>query len=61
MEPKLISISHSCELLSLGRTTIYRLISEGTLKTVKIGSRRLVKMESIKSLISEGASLSKLP
>ncbi|WP_417618123.1 helix-turn-helix domain-containing protein [Parasphingorhabdus sp.] len=55
MEPQLVSIAVSCQLLSLGRTTIYRLISQGQLETVKIGRRTLVKMESIKFLISEGA------
>ncbi|QJB69871.1 helix-turn-helix domain-containing protein [Parasphingorhabdus halotolerans] len=61
MEPKLVSITECCKILSLGRTTVYRLIADEQLETVKIGRRRLVRMESIKNLISEGASLTKLP
>ena len=45
------SISQAAEALSLGRTSIYQLINEGRLATVKIGRRRLVKVDSIRLLI----------
>ncbi|MEH6662598.1 MAG: helix-turn-helix domain-containing protein [Parasphingorhabdus sp.] len=49
------------ELLRLGRTTIYRLINEGKIESVKIGSRRLLKLESVQQIIEQGASLSRHP
>lgn len=54
MEPVTISISGAAKALGLGRTTIYALISEGRLDTIKLGRRHLIKTASIKQLI-EGA------
>lgn len=36
------SIPRFCEATGLGRSTIYKLISEDRLRTVKIGARRLI-------------------
>lgn len=49
----LISINESADALRVGRTKIYELISNGDLITVKIGSRRLVTMESIEALVEK--------
>ena len=51
MEPVTISISGAAKALGLGRTTIYSLISEGRLETIKLGRRHLIKTASIKRLI----------
>lgn len=45
------SISEVAKALSLGRTSIYALINEGRLDTIKIGRRRLIKVESIRDLL----------
>jgi excisionase family DNA binding protein len=45
------SISEAAKALSLGRTSIYALINDGRLDTIKIGRRRLVKVESIQQLL----------
>jgi len=45
------SINEAAKALSLGRTSIYALINEGRLETVKIGRRRLIKVDSIKRLL----------
>lgn len=55
MEPIAISVTDAARALSLGRTSIYALIKEGRLDTVKLGSRRLIKTASIRKLI-EAAS-----
>jgi excisionase family DNA binding protein len=46
-----ISVAKTIKVLGLGRTTVYNLIRSGELETVKIGNRRLVKVESIRRLI----------
>jgi excisionase family DNA binding protein len=49
----LCSINEAAEALRLGRTSIYKFIKDGHLKTVKLGRRTLVKVPSIKALIGE--------
>lgn len=51
MNPLLLSINETAKALSLGRTSIYALIKEGKLETVKLGRRTAVKVESIKKLV----------
>lgn len=51
MEPIFASINDTAKALSLGRTSIYQLIRDGRLETVKMGRRTLVRIESIRRLI----------
>lgn len=51
MHPFTVSISEAAEALGLVRTTIYALINDGQLDTIKVGRRRLVKLESIHRLL----------
>jgi len=53
MKPLLVSITETAEALNLGRTSIYALINEGKLETLKMGRRRLVTVASIKHLVGE--------
>lgn len=47
----LYSIKETADTLKLGRTSVYNFIKSGQLKTVKLGSRTLVKASSIETLI----------
>jgi excisionase family DNA binding protein len=51
IEPLTLSIKDTSQLLGLGRTTIYRLIADRQLETVKVGNRTLIKTASIRSLV----------
>jgi len=54
--PKLaFGIDETAFALNLGRTKVYSLVNEGLLKTVKIGSRRLVSADSIRELLNPTA------
>lgn len=55
MEPVTVTVQGARKALGLGNTKIYELISEGRLKTVKIGRRTLVKTESIRALVDQAA------
>jgi excisionase family DNA binding protein len=46
----LCSIPDAAAALGLGRSKTYQLISEGKLATVTIGRRRLVRVESVRTL-----------
>ena len=48
---KLLSIEQVCEQLNLSRWSVYRLIQQNRLKTVKIGKRRLVSVSAICAFI----------
>ena len=52
MEPEVVSIAETRALTSLGTTKIYELIADGALRTVKVGRRRLVRVESIRELLA---------
>ena len=48
---KAVPVNEACDITGLGRTKLYELISQGKLKSVAIGRRRLVLMASIESLL----------
>jgi excisionase family DNA binding protein len=43
------------ETYGIGRTKVYELINDGTLRTVKVGGRRLILADSLEALIDGGA------
>lgn len=45
----------AAQALSLGRTSIYKLIREGRLETVKLGRRTLITVASIRALIASAS------
>jgi excisionase family DNA binding protein len=53
LEPIATSVKDAAKALSLGRTSIYALINEGRLHTIKLGRRTLIKIDSIHALLSE--------
>lgn len=53
---RLHTVKDVCADTRVSRTTIWRLVKNGTLKTVSIGRRTLVTDESLQQLIERGAS-----
>lgn len=51
METLAVSINEAAKALSLGRSTIYVLISEGRLETRKIGKRTVIPTSSLAKLL----------
>jgi excisionase family DNA binding protein len=54
VQPIALSINDTAKALSLGRTSIYELIKQGRLETVKLGRRTLIKVDSIHRLVGSG-------
>jgi len=50
---KLLNINQACERLNLGRWSVYKLINQNRLRTVKIGRRRLVTIGAIRAFIED--------
>jgi len=57
-EPKkrALTVHNTCKALDLGPTKVNELIRDGVLKSVKIGRRRLVVMDSIDELLNQSAA-----
>ncbi|MBD3625556.1 MAG: helix-turn-helix domain-containing protein [Rhodobacteraceae bacterium] len=43
-----VSPNEAARLCSIGRTTLYAALSSGDLKSVKIGTRRLITLEALR-------------
>jgi len=53
--PKLgYSIREACQASSLGRTTLYKAISTGRLRAVRVGGRTIIPAEALHALIEGG-------
>ncbi|MFW2448613.1 MAG: helix-turn-helix domain-containing protein [Qipengyuania pacifica] len=46
------SIKEACKASSLGRTTLYARISDGSLRAVRIGGRTVIPADSLHALIT---------
>ena len=53
-EPQLYSIRAAAIMLGVGRTTAWKLVYEGTLDSVRIGGRRMIRATSLHGLIANG-------
>jgi excisionase family DNA binding protein len=50
-----LSIREAARTCGISRATVYRLIADGKLATLKIGARRLVTIAAIDALLAGGA------
>lgn len=46
------AVNEFCIKFRLGRTTVYKLINNGTLASVRIGGRRLIPADAAEALIT---------
>jgi excisionase family DNA binding protein len=46
-----LSINEVCQLVGISRRTVYRLIEQGDLKKIKVGSRTLIKRSTLDRLL----------
>jgi excisionase family DNA binding protein len=51
-QKRALRVNEASALYGISRSTIYKIMAEGTLRTVKIGGRRLIPRDAIESLIS---------
>lgn len=53
-ETDYVSISELCEWLQISRTTLWRLRSEGKIKTYLVGGKMVANKDEIQTLLNEG-------
>jgi excisionase family DNA binding protein len=54
--PKVYSVDETRAVTRLGLSTINSLIADGTLKSTRVGRRRLVFVDSVNALLNENAA-----
>ncbi|MDI9848140.1 helix-turn-helix domain-containing protein [Rhodoblastus sp. 17X3] len=54
-EKRAYRVTEACAAYGLSRSTIYKLMKAGKLKTVLVGGRRLIPVEAAEALIAGGA------
>ena len=52
MTGRLVTIAEACELLGLGRSSVYKLLDNRRLRSVKIGSARRIWTRDIEAFMS---------
>jgi excisionase family DNA binding protein len=55
IENRAFHVKEAAAIYRLSRSTIYKMMAAGTLRTVKIGGRRLIPRDAIEALIAGGA------
>ncbi|WP_084673961.1 helix-turn-helix domain-containing protein [Methylobacterium sp. WSM2598] len=51
--PKLaFTVDQACYALGLGRTTVYELLATGRIKGIKIGNRRLILADGLRTFLA---------
>lgn len=53
--PLVASIDSTAELLGISRSTVYKLMSDGTLRYVQLGGRRMIPRAAIEELLAPSA------
>jgi excisionase family DNA binding protein len=51
-EPETVSITKACRLTGMGRTKLYQLMGDGVLPSVKIGKRRLLRLDTLRRVLA---------
>lgn len=51
MQPITCSVDDAAKAIGIGRVTLYKYIKSGRVESVRVGGRRLVKIESVKRLV----------
>lgn len=54
IEPLALSPAQAARALSLSRPSLYGLLNSGQLRSVRVGSRRLIPVAALRALLEEG-------
>lgn len=57
MQPESVSVADAAKMIGIGLTKTYDLINTGDLASLKLGRRRLVRVESIRGLLASSQAV----
>jgi excisionase family DNA binding protein len=57
LQPKAFSVKETQHRTGLGKSTVFQLLKEGQLTSVKVGNKRLVHASSVDRLLKTGAEI----
>ena len=55
MDQITVNIKTACDISHIGRSTLYKLLSSGAIKSAKIGKKRLVLVASLREFLTRPA------
>jgi excisionase family DNA binding protein len=55
IERRAYRVNEACAAFRISRSTVYKLMKSGALRTVLVGGRRLIPAEAAEALLSGGA------
>ena len=56
LEPILVTVARGCQIAGIGHSKMYELLGSGTVESVHVGRRRLIRYSSLKRLAEHGAA-----
>lgn len=56
LDPVLLTVEDAARALALGRTTVYQLLADGSLRSVKIGRARRVPRDALRDYVNTVAA-----
>lgn len=54
LDPLSVTVPAALRLSGLGRTKLYELLAQKKIESLKVGTRRLVKFDSLQNFLSKG-------
>ena len=52
LEPEAVPVPEACRLLGVKRSKLYELLADGSLPSLKIGKKRLIRVAALRDLVS---------
>ncbi len=56
IQPRAYTVQHFCKAFGLSRSTVYNLMADGRLRTVRIAGRRLIPADAAEALLNGHAA-----
>lgn len=55
-EKRALHVKDAAKIYGWSRSTLYKMMKDGTLKSVRVGGRRLIPRDALEALINGGAN-----